>query len=50
MIEARPDYAIVRLEGMHVSYTVPWDAIRDLGAKMFHAAEVREKKAKKGAK
>ena len=50
VVEARPEYAIIRLEGMRTEYTVPWDAIFSLGGKMFSAAERAEKAAKKKAR
>lgn len=52
IIEAKPDYAIVRLEGMRIAYSVSWEGIFWLGAKHFAAQTKAEKlaarKAKKG--
>jgi hypothetical protein len=50
VVEARPEYCIIRPEGMRTAYTVPWDAIFSTGGKMFAAAERAEKAARKKGK
>jgi hypothetical protein len=35
VIEAMPDYAIVRLLGTKVRYEIPWRSVHDQAAKIF---------------
>ena len=49
-VEARPEYAIIRLQGLHTAYTIPWSAIHSVAVKMAVAAAKAEKKAKRGGK
>ena len=49
-VEAKPQYAIIRLQGLHTAYTVPWSAVHSLAVKMAVAAKRAEKKAKKEGK
>ena len=49
-VEARPEYAIVSLCGLHTSFTIPWDSVLSLAVKQHVAAKRAEKKAKKEGK
>lgn len=49
VIEARPEYAIIRLKGIHSKYMLPWDAIHDLAARL-QAEKLRREKAEKRKK
>ena len=50
VVEAKPDYALVRLEGMRFAYTIPWDFVWSLGAKISARNAAAEKLAKRKAK
>jgi hypothetical protein len=45
VIEARPDYALVRLQGMRTSFPIAYDAIYHAAAKIAAARERAEKLA-----
>ena len=45
-IEARPEYALVRLEGLRTAEMIPWDAIWSLAVKARVRSEAREKKTR----
>ena len=47
VIEAKPDHAILRLEGMRTTYVLPWDSAWVQGAKIKALADKAERKARK---
>ncbi len=47
VVEGRPGYAILRLEGMRSSFELPWGSIYSLAVKAKVASDRAEKKAAK---
>jgi hypothetical protein len=47
VVEARPEYAILRLKGLRTGYSVPWSAIWSMAVKAQLARDRAEKKAGK---